>query len=599
MALTAYRRQTGVDVSSDRLSIPAEYASWAINRSFRGSVDSTRPPFIAYDNIFPSTEDESRIRKGNISGMIGYNSIGGLAQTSIVIAVGDSIYKARVYGRTLEWSLLYKGISSQYQMSYFVQAENLLIWQNGIDLPLYWDGVSQTMLYCKDAPGITTPMPVGNIMTYAHGRIFLAIESNIVKASKHVYSLGLAQSPYGVLDFGESEYWSDGDGFGAPASLGQITGMGVIKRSPEANGHGPVVVFQQRGAFAIDPTIPRPDWINSPNVQQIVITGRGCSSPYSVIGVNGDLWFRCTDKTIASFKNEVSRQDSWNDTSLSKEVSKFTDLDSNETLRFSFASNTDNRLLMSVGCRTAKAESGYGYHRFCLGIVSLDFEDGSTVNKGNLFTWDGLWTGIRPTGVAEIIIGQQVVSVYGSFDYDSTNRFYFLSSSGGNDIGENGESRIEWQRINEGALMNEKALTVSTLQSTRVEYFNAIGKTTINQSFKPDDYACFTSFPTADIDPEPSCAAVQVCGSSINSRPIAGHLNFLFNCSQPQLNTNRPVNKGSSFSIRTVGIGAVSIRAIYVFGSDELLQHPEPQVCSNAPIDCCSYDDNYLSYLIK
>jgi hypothetical protein len=231
--------------------------------------------------------------------------------------------------------------------------------------------------------------------------------------------------------------------------------------------------------------------------------------------------------------------------------------------------------------------------------VSLDFEDGSTVNKGNLFTWDGLWTGIRPTGVAEIIIGQQVVSVYGSFDYDSTNRFYFLSSSGGNDIGENGESRIEWQRINEGALINEKALTVSTLQSTRVEYFNAIGKTTINQSFKPDDYACFTSFPTADINPEPSCAAVQACGSSINSRPIAGHLNFLFNCSQPQLNTNRPVNKGSSFSIRTVGIGAVSIRAIYVFGSDELLQHPEPQVCSNAPIDCCSYDDNYLSYLIK
>jgi hypothetical protein len=599
MGVTAYRRQIGIDVSADRLSLPYEYASWAINRSFRGSVDHTRPPFIAYTNIFPSEEDELRIRKGNISGMIGYNSIGGLAQTSIVIAVGDSIYKGRVYGRTLEWSLLYKGISPQWQMSFFVQAENLLIWQNGVDLPLYWDGVSDKMQYCKDAPGITAPMPVGNIMVYAHGRIFVATESNIVQASKHVYGLGLDAAPYGVLDFGESEYWSDGDGFGATANLGQITGMGVIKRNSETNGHGPVIVFQQRGAFAINPTIPRPQWISDPNVQQIVITGRGCASPYSIVGVNGDLWFRCTDKTIASFKNEASRQDSWNNTALSKEVNKFTDLDAGETLRFSFSTYTGNRLLVSVGARTQKGEDQFGYHRYCLGIVSLDFDDGSSVVKDQPFSWDGLWTGIRPTGVAEIMIGQQLVSVYGSFDYDNTNRFYLLANTGGNDIGEHGESLIEWQRINEGALYDEKGISLSSISSTRVEYFNVIGPTEINQSFKPDDYSCFVSFPSTDVINSPSCPAVQECDSLINSRPLSGHINFIYNCVQPQVNTNRPMNKGSSFSIRTTGKGAVSIRSVYVFGSAEPIPHPEPQACSVTPIDCCSYDDNYLSYLIK
>lgn len=598
MSYTVYRRQVGVDVSADRLSLPNEYASWGINRSFRGGRDDTRPPFIAYHNIFPSEEDELRIRKGNVSGMFGYNSLGGVYQTHIILAVADCIYKARIYGRTLEWSLLYRGISAQFQMSFFVQAENLLIWQNGIDLPLYWDGLSPTMAYCKDAEGITAPMPVGNIMVYAHGRIFLATESNIVKVSKHLYSIGLGNTN-GVLDFGESEYWSDGDGFGATANLGQITGMGVIKRNSETNGHGPVIVFQQRGAFAINPTIPRPEWITDPNVQQIVITGRGCSSPYSVVGVNGDLWFRCTDKTIASFKNEASRQDSWNDTALSKEVNKFTDLDSGESLRFSFSAYTGNRLLVSVGSRSEKSDD-YGYHRYCLGIVSLDFDDGSSVIKDQPFSWDGLWTGIRPTGVAEIMLGQQITSVYGSFDHDNTNRFYFLASySGGNDIGENGESRIQWQRVNEGALYSQQEPAISTLKSTRVEYFNAVGKTEIRQSFKPDDYPCFAEFPEADVMPEPACPELQECGSLINSRPLSGHLNFMYNCVDPQINTNRPMNKGASFSIRTTGTGAVSIRSIIVFGDTTQLPHPEPQSCSNQPIDCCFYDDNYLSYLIK
>lgn len=599
MIATAYKQQLGVDVSSDRLSLPNEYASFAVNRSFRGNVNRTRPPFIAYRETFPSEEDKFRIRNGNISGIFGYNSIGNPAQTSVIIAVADCIYRGRVFAGSIDWKLLYKGISPQWQMSYFCQAENLLVWQNGIDLPLYWDGVSSEMQYCKDAPGITAPMPVGNIMVYAHGRIFVATESNIVKASKHVYALGFSLAPYGVLDFGESEYWSDGDGFGATANLGKITGMGIIKRSPETNGHGPVIVFQQRGAFAIDPTIPRPDWISNQNVQQIAITGRGCSSPYSVIGVNGDLWFRCTDKTIASFKNEVSRQESWNDTALSKEVSLFTDLDSYETLRFSFSSSTNNRLLMSVGSRTQKGLDEYGYHRYCLGIVSLDFDDGSSVQRAKKFAWDGIWTGIRPTGVAEVLIGQQLVSVYGSFDHDNVNRFYMLGSGDGNDIGENGESPIEWKFTNEKALMSENALTLSSLVSTRVEYFNGRGKVAIRQSFKPDDYSCFIMMPDPEVEPEPNCNVNQTCGGPINSRPISGHVNFLYNCFQPQINTSRPVNKASSFSIRTSGTGAVSIRSVYVFGQEEVLNHPEAEACSNEPIDCCLDDDNFLSYLIK
>jgi hypothetical protein len=254
---------------------------------------------------------------------------------------------------------------------------------------------------------------------------------------------------------------------------------------------------------------------------------------------------------------------------------------------------------MSVGSRTQRSEDGLGYHRFCLGLVSLDFDDGSSVSNDKKFSWDGLWTGIRPTGVAEIIIGQQIVSVYGSFDYDNSNRFYLLGSDGGNDMGEAGESEIEWQVVNEGALANENALTVSVLRSTRVEYFNAVGHTRITQSFRPDDYPCFSAFPEPDIEPQPACPSVQDCGVLINSRPISGHINFIFNCVQPQINTSRTINKGSSFSIRTAGTGAVSIRTIYVFGDQETLNHPEPQSCSNQPIDCCSFDDNYLSYLIK
>ena len=279
----------GMDSSANKLLLPREFTSFAVNCSFRNNQASSRPPFINIENIYPYKEgdEEEVFEKGNVTGVFGYLGTNNLTQSYIIAAIGDSIFAGLVSGDTIQWRRIYKGIDPKWQMSFFCQANQYLIWQNGKDLPLYWDGVASKMRYCKDAPGVNEPMPVGNVMVFAHGRVFVATEENLVYASNFAYSSGL--EGYGVFNFTETSYFSGGDGFGAPASLGRITGGGVIQRIPDANGHGPVVFFCERGAFAIDAAKPRTEWTNDPNIQQIVLTGRGCSSPFSVVAANGDL----------------------------------------------------------------------------------------------------------------------------------------------------------------------------------------------------------------------------------------------------------------------------------------------------------------------
>ena len=45
---------------------------------------------------FENEEDEYVITNGNVSGMIGYNSIFNPYQTSLVVAIGDSIFAAKI-----------------------------------------------------------------------------------------------------------------------------------------------------------------------------------------------------------------------------------------------------------------------------------------------------------------------------------------------------------------------------------------------------------------------------------------------------------------------------------------------------------------------
>lgn len=588
----------GMDASANKLLLPREYVSFAVNMSFRGNEASSRPPFINMANEFPYKEDneEDVFSNGNVSGTFGYIATNSLTQSYIICAIGDSIFAGLVSGFTIQWRRIYKGIDPKWQMSFFCQANQYLIWQNGKDLPLYWDGVSSSMKYCKDAPKVENAMPIGNIMVFAHGRIFIATEENLVYASNFAYSNGL--EGVGVFNFTESEYFSGGDGFGAPASLGRITGAGVIQRIPDANGHGPVVFFQERGAFAIDAAKSRADWTEDANIQQIVLTGRGCSSPFSVVAANGDIWYRAHDRTISSFKREISQQEQWSNKSLSKEVNIFTDFDSETTLLFSFGLFIDNRLLVSVGSRNEEPENPeYGYHRYCLGLVSLDLDNGSTVSADEPFTWEGLWTGPRVTGTAEVIVSSEKYGFVFSFDSDRKNRVYRVGSGIRNDSTINGDKAIQSAFKNE-ALFLDPGKT-NTFSSTKVKFANAVGDIKIKQSFSAEDYPYFEQLPYKEREGRLCVPRLDdgECFPAGTSATMAGSATFKAGCARPRIGTTTSTINGEWFSLLTEFEGAMTIRYIHAYSDESIVDKMdiEPKTITEA-ISFCGYAQEALNY---
>ena len=108
------------------------------------------------------------------------------------------------------------------------------------------------------------PMMIGNLMIYAHGRIFVATENDLVYASDHIYSQGISLgSQEAVLSFKESTYPSSGDGFGSPSDMLSITAMSSLRSSGTIEGYGDIAVFCQNGVFTIDPSLPRNEWTNN------------------------------------------------------------------------------------------------------------------------------------------------------------------------------------------------------------------------------------------------------------------------------------------------------------------------------------------------
>jgi hypothetical protein len=412
-----------VDASAHFDEFQQQYVSDSVNRKYRGGLNQTRDPFIGMQTSFADTDTESVFRSGNVSGVFGYEAISPGTTPHIIVAVGDSILAGRVFTRAIEFRTLYKGIDPQWEHSFFVQEQNLLVWQNGKDLPMAWDGSQADMKLVKDYDGVTNPMPIGNIMVSANGRILVATEGNLVFASNYVYSKGLGTT-VGALDFTESTYPNSGDGFGAYSEIGPITGMATLPAPGTTNGDGEVIVFGPRGAWSINTNLSRDLWTAS-DIQRKVLVGRGTISPESIVLANNDIWYRSSDRAIASFRTQLTdKKNRWSDQSLSSEVQPYLDYDDSINLRFSSGMYINNRLFMSCALRKSDSDS-HGIHRYGLGMAVLDFDRGSSTSRSDEgYSWDGLYTGPRVVGMVKLTPDLQERGFFISHDKDGVNRVY-------------------------------------------------------------------------------------------------------------------------------------------------------------------------------
>ena len=480
----------GQDTDTDPSALRPNISAKAVNRAFRGGRNQTRPPFLDFPCDFAEDSEVYRevFLNGNFQGWSVYRKKKPGRETGIVVSVAGRIFFMVLVNERFLVRYIFGGNNPYLMHTWFCQGEEWEYVQNGEDLPIFWDGFSPSS--ARRAIPEESEMPVGTIMAYAHGRIFVSNAFDQVAASDIMYGNGLTNSGK-TQKFTENEYWTEGGYFGMPTDLGHITGMFVLPRQrANLNGQGELVILNEEGASSIEASIPRSQWKNT-QIQQVTMAGRGPIAPATVIAVNNDCWFR-SDDGLASYRLKQSEQDGFSLTKLSRQVNEWMSNDTEWLKPFASSIYFDNRIITTVSPEMSQPiSSEYGNHRYHLGMVVLDLDKASDVQGDSSFNWDGLWTGIRPCGL--IKMGQRAFAF--SHDCDGQNRIYEITRNGGNDRFEGKNVQTQWlyhtKRFDWGQTQRSNNFEIKRFIGGQLWVSGVKDRISIGVNYRPDNLECW------------------------------------------------------------------------------------------------------------
>lgn len=423
--------------------LPPSFNAQSINRAYRGGINKTRPSFL--ERSFEAAADQptgmlDRFLYGNFQGSMAYQSIKATSQDGIVCAVGGDIYFIVIQNGRAVVYFLTTGNESNLMHTWFVQAEDWVYIQNGSQNPIAWDGV------LANAPirlnPVTNQMPIGTIMAYSNGRVFVSDQFNNIYASDIIFGNGFTTTS-NTQNFTETLYWQEGGSFTPPSNLGNITGMKVM---PTLNlndrGQGELVIFCDRGAFTLNTQIPRDQWKDA-QIQKVSLIGRGNMSPWSLTSVNNEIFFRSDDGWSLYSNAQVDFSQKLAFRKFSREVNYWIEQDTPWMKQFASGMFFDNRFLGTVNPYTVQPREenqSAGLHRPHRGMVVLDLDHSTSPapDASINWRWNGVWAGPQPTQLLNAYINGQERAFCFSFDADGVNRLYELQPNGRDDYANGG-----------------------------------------------------------------------------------------------------------------------------------------------------------------
>jgi hypothetical protein len=490
--------------------------------------------------------------------------------------------------------------------TWFVQAEDRVYIQNGYQNAIAWDGDLSVPAYRLNP--YLNKMPIGTIMEYAFGRVFVADRLNQIYASDIIYGNGFTNTS-NTENFTEIGYWAEGGAFSTPSMMGDITGMKVMPQiGSNLRAQGALVVLTANGAFAMDVSIPRSQWALT-NMQTISLLGRGCVSPYTALA-NSELWFRSHDgwAFYSNSQSEFARYFSLR--KLSREVNKWVSNDTPWLKQFASTMFFDNYLISTVAPETYRAAGVEGLNRYHRGMVVLDLDQSSSPSPDAQlsFRWNGIWTGFRPTQLLSAMISGQKRGFGFSFDNDNKNRLYEFTNATGSDFGPNGTKQIEsfftsgrYDFAQSGASNKflRKRITGGEMWLSEIN-----GEVTSTAEFRPDSYPCWSELKV------PTTYGCNPCSPALKTpcNPRRGgdtYKRYKFNSPDPsECNSisDIPVIEGSEFQLKINLTGAATVDRVRIMANIKNLEDspigdcPEnDQECPD--INCCP--ERYYDYSIN
>ena len=589
--------------------LPPTMVAESVNRTFRGGINRTRPSIRNIRIVAGEGQDEiivNDIQNGNFQGSYPYRATNLDTNDGILLSVSGVIYFLKIVNNLAYAYKIIGGNDPGMMHTWFVQAEDRVYIQNGYQNAIAWDGDLSVPAYRLNP--YLKKMPIGTIMEYAFGRVFVADRLNQIYASDIIYGNGFTDTK-NTENFTEIGYWAEGGAFSTPSMMGNITGMKVMPQiGTNLRAQGALVVLTANGAFAMDVSIPRAQWALT-NMQTISLLGRGCVSPYTALA-NSELWFRSHDgwAFYSNSQSEFARYFSLR--KLSREVNKWVSNDTPWLKQFASTMFFDNYLISTVAPETYRAAGVEGLNRYHRGMVVLDLDQSSSPSPDAqlTFRWNGIWTGFRPTQLLSALNSGQKRGFGFSFDNDNKNRLYEFTNSTGSDFGPNGTKQIEsfftsgrYDFAQSGASNKflRKRITGGEMWLSEIN-----GEVTSTAEFRPDSYPCWSELKV------PTTYGCNPCSPALKTpcNPRRGgdtYKRYKFNSPDPsECNSisDIPVIEGSEFQLKINLTGAATVDRVRIMANIKNLEDspigdcPEnDQECPD--INCCP--ERYYDYSIN
>ena len=453
-------------------------------------------------------------------------------------------------------------------------------------------------------------MPVGTIMAYAYGRVAVSDANNNIYVSDIIYGNGFTTTS-NTQNFTEQTYWAEGGSFTPPANLGLITGMRVMPSlNINVRGQGELVVFCENGSFTLDLSQDRTTW-QANNIQKVSLIGRGCRSPWSVTGVNNDVYFRSDDGWAFYNNAQVDFYSALSFRKISREVQPWVNYDTPWLRQFESAMFFDNRLIATVSPFTvANSNPNYGLHRPSRAMIVLDVEQESRIDPDASLPsrWNGLWEGPQPTQLLTAQINGVQRGFCFSFDADGVNRLYELQNSSVLATGVDDYSQVYGsipiksffitKRFDFTPNPGASKFIRKQLVGGEMWVSNLKEQITASCDFRPDSYACFNTL----LDPIKiglnECTPITVNCTPVVSQPRYQQIRFPSpNIDKCESFNEIPLQEGSEFQVKINLEGSCivdRVRLAIIFNDKiDLPQGYCPDTFYNAPepVNCCPTND--------
>jgi hypothetical protein len=403
----------------------------AVNTVLRNGNPRQRPGIRKRSLTFTNVDEQAAFEDGFWQGGFSYR----YGETSrLLCSISGRLYEINPATLTVR-DITPAAASQPWQPQvWFEQAEMFVIRQDGgWSVPLIYDGSS-----ARESNIAAGEIPGGKMMKYALGRLWLVnpngrdfIGGDLVFGPSGTPAYGYRDS---VLKFTENDFLNEGGAF----TVGdQITAMRSQATIDTTLGQGPLAVFYSGGAALVNAPFDRLLWkvVEYP-IQTVGLLSHGALSQDSTLNINNDIWYRADDG-IRSFQAARRENGSWGSTPMSYEMDRVINYDQVSLLKHGSAVLFGNRLLMTASPFSVPLRGIVSR-----GLISLDFQQTSSLAQDHIPAYDGLWTGLNTLLITTLQVHRTEHCYLFALDSEDKIALYELDSQ--SQFDGDGSQRIQW-----------------------------------------------------------------------------------------------------------------------------------------------------------